>query len=156
MKKLIMILAVVALTVTFTSSTYAQGGKMKKMKQLKTNFVDLNGDGICDNIGTTTPTQLNTRLANSANFVDADGDGVCDNQGTGLGNGKKLNFVDADGDGICDNQGTGLGNGKKLNFVDADGDGVCDNAGNPLKKQLRDGTGTGTGNQNGKKRHGNR
>jgi len=46
------------------------------------------------------------------NFVDADGDGICDNcthsayqhKGVGQGNGPACgNFVDADGDGICDN-----------------------------------------------------
>ena len=52
--------------------------------------------------------------AQGANFVDKDGDGICDNVGTrmgrGRGNGKGLggaaqgaNFVDKDGDGICDN-----------------------------------------------------
>lgn len=77
------------------------------------------------------------------NFVDVDEDGVCDNMGSGAGEGKQYrgagmqgqNFVDADGDGTCDNKGTGLGKGKQhrgagqqgQNFVDADGDGVCDN-----------------------------
>ncbi|MBK8047523.1 MAG: hypothetical protein IPK16_10600 [Anaerolineales bacterium] len=54
------------------------------------------------------------------NFVDADGDGVCDNagqqlgqsgglqtaSGTGLGLNASEEFVDADGDGVCDNLGT--------------------------------------------------
>lgn len=130
MKKLIMLLAIVAISITLTNDIYAQGGKMKKMKQLKTNFVDLDGDGICDNIGTKTPPKVNTILS-----------------GTG--------FVDADGDGVCDNKGTAAGNGKRTNFVDADGDGVCDNEGSALKQRLHDGTGTGTGNGNkGMKKHG--
>ena len=79
-------------------------------------------------------------------FVDADGDGICDNhigagwaRGSGRGNGE--NFVDEDGDGICDNINTGSGlrrgfgrgmgigceSGLRANFVDADGDGACDN-----------------------------
>lgn len=37
-----------------------------------TNYVDTNGDGICDNWGT----------GCGRNYVDADGDGVCDNLGT--------------------------------------------------------------------------
>lgn len=49
------------------------------------------------------------------NFVDADGDGVCDNYGTNCPNPNGGgNFVDADGDGVCDNYGTyrqGAGNG---------------------------------------------
>lgn len=45
---------------------------------------------------------------NGRNFVDADGDGVCDNYGSnGNGCGKRSGcgkgYVDADGDGICDN-----------------------------------------------------
>jgi len=45
------------------------------------------------------------------NFVDADGDGICDHyqsgqcHGCGNGNG----FVDADGDGICDHCQSGYG-----------------------------------------------
>ena len=64
-------------------------------------------------------------------FVDEDGDGICDNyngqgtycQGAGCG------FVDEDGDGVCDyynGQGAycqGIGQG----YVDENGDGVCDN-----------------------------
>ena len=45
------------------------------------------------------------------NFVDADGDGICDNYGTGAGRGNGAGFVDADGDGVCDNYGTGAGRG---------------------------------------------
>jgi hypothetical protein len=68
-----------------------------------------------------------------ANFVDEDGDGVCDNCGSGSygrmhGNGG-VNFVDEDGDGVCDNCGSGSygqANGGGANFVDEDGDGVCD------------------------------
>jgi hypothetical protein len=51
-----------------------------------------------------------------SNFVDADGDGVCDICGNVPGSGQMMhgqgqqgamgsNFVDADGDGICDNYG---------------------------------------------------
>ncbi len=66
------------------------------------NFVDADGDGICDNGDT------------HCSFVDADGDGVCDNGDT------HCSFVDADGDGICDNGDT------HCSFVDADGDSICD------------------------------
>lgn len=37
------------------------------------NFVDADGDGVCDNAGANA----------SESFVDADGDGVCDNMGSG-------------------------------------------------------------------------
>lgn len=63
------------------------------------------------------------------NFVDADGDGVCDNWGSGNqrlrtpGCGLGQGFIDADNDGVCDNwngqgagvqrgQGRGLGQGQ--------------------------------------------
>jgi hypothetical protein len=44
-----------------------------------TNFVDADGDGVCDNAG--------TGAGAGTGFVDADGDGVCDNMGTGTGTG---------------------------------------------------------------------
>lgn len=58
------------------------------------NFIDADGDGICDYCDT------------YCEFVDADGDGICDNYGSGkcrTGRGRGRNFIDADGDGICDN-----------------------------------------------------
>ena len=57
--------AAVVLTLGITTA-FAAGGR---------NYVDANGDGVCDNHG-----------ANCL-YVDADGDGVCDNYGTGLGGG---------------------------------------------------------------------
>lgn len=72
------------------------------------HFVDVNGDGVCDNRGTV-----------CGDYVDANGDGVCDNRGMGCGD-----YVDTNGDGVCDNHGTGCGD-----YVDANGDGVCDNVG---------------------------
>ena len=56
------------------------------------NYVDADGDGVCDNTGAEKCGQ---------NYVDADGDGVCDNSGTNEECGQ--NYVDADGDGVCDN-----------------------------------------------------
>lgn len=42
------------------------------------------------------------------NFVDEDGDGICDNKGSCQQNGEcGKNFVDEDGDGVCDNKGSG-------------------------------------------------
>lgn len=104
--------------------------------QTGANFVDVDGDGVCDE------------------FVDEDGDGVCDNAGQnamGEGNGYMggrnaefdengprgthqgsnggAGFVDADGDGVCDN------------CVDEDGDGVCDNAGAGEQQQKGHGHG---------------
>ena len=84
------------------------------------------------------------------NFIDEDGDGICDLMGTGQsGQGQGYgpwglqagtcggNFIDEDGDGVCDLAGMGQGFGPGGsqdgtcgdNFVDEDGDGVCDLAG---------------------------
>ena len=76
------------------------------------------------------------------NFVDADGDGVCDNWGSGnqrlrtpgCGLGQGAGFVDADGDGVCDNwngqgagvqrgQGRGLGQGQGQGHGNGNGNG---------------------------------
>ncbi len=65
-------------------------------------------------------------------FIDADGDGICDNWqqgGRGGHRGRGQEFVDTDRDGVCDNWqqgGRGGHRGCGQGFVDADGDGVCD------------------------------
>ena len=53
------------------------------------------------------PTAAQPGAGQCVNFVDADGDGVCDNAGTGTGLGAQTggNYVDADNDGVCDNLG---------------------------------------------------
>lgn len=95
------------------------------------------------------------------NYVDEDGDGVCDNYGSnqnGCGNrsgrgnrsGCGKGYVDEDGDGVCDNyssdqngcanrygQGNHSGCGKE--YVDEDGDGVCDNIKYSIKYNLNGG-----------------
>lgn len=58
-------------------------------------WVDEDGDGICDNQGTRCQGQ---------GFIDADGDGICDNQNARC---QGQSFTDANGDGICDNAGNG-------------------------------------------------
>ena len=63
MKKILMGTAIAALVLTVGGTgAFAAGGR---------NYVDANGDGICDNRG------------NYCRFVDTDGDGVCDYHGTG-------------------------------------------------------------------------
>ncbi|MCL2339459.1 MAG: hypothetical protein FWC59_00970 [Actinomycetia bacterium] len=92
------------------------------------SFVDADGDGICDNLGSGSGQNFVDANGDGIcdNFVDADGDGICDNLGSGGGQ----NFVDANGDGICDNfTAGGGGGGRGQNFVDANGDGICDNFG---------------------------
>jgi hypothetical protein len=62
-------------------------------------FVDVNGDGICDNL------------------VDSDGDGINDNRPMHRGARMGSGFVDANGDGICDHMGSGRGYGGARNRV---------------------------------------
>jgi hypothetical protein len=89
-----MIVALVALSAGVAAAQYGHGGGDGA------KYVDLDGDSVCDNIGT------------YPGFVDGDNDGVCDNFGT---NGK-----DSDGDGVPNRQdddykplrdGSGRGNG---------------------------------------------
>jgi hypothetical protein len=128
MKKMMIILAAVILTVTLNTDAFAQNGK-KLQKKLQTNWVDADGDGVCDN-NTGAPKRLNQNNPSAPNFVDADGDGV------------------------CDNAGNPQGKGKRLNFVDADGDGVCDNAGSAVRQRLMDGSGAGEGSKTGLRKRG--
>jgi hypothetical protein len=87
--------------------------------------------------------------AGERDFVDEDGDGVCDVCGVTPGEGARgmgmwgrgvngeCEFVDEDGDGVCDVCGLVPGEGElgprwgrgavgERAFVDEDGDGVCD------------------------------
>ena len=75
------------------------------------NFVDEDGDGICDNYNN----------GGRPGYSDEDGDGICDN----CNNGGCPGYSDEDGDGICDN----YNNGGCPGYSDEDGDGVCDNRG---------------------------
>ena len=75
------------------------------------------------------------------NFVDADGDGVCDNWGSGnqrlrtpgCGLGQGQGFIDADNDGVCDNwngQGTGVQRGQGRGLGQGQGQGQGHGNGN--------------------------
>jgi len=119
----IMIVALVALSAGVAAAQYGQGGAGG------TQYVDADGDGVCDNID------------ERPGFVDADGDGVCDND-CGRGNGGSgcggMEFVDEDGDGVCDNIG--------INGRDSDGDGIP-NGQDDDYEPLRDGSSRGNGGQ---------
>ena len=64
MKKMVMgtVSAALVLSLAVTGAFAAGNGRGR-------NYVDANGDGVCDNYGT----------GRGQYFVDADGDGVCDN-----------------------------------------------------------------------------
>ena len=83
------------------------------------------------------------------NFVDENGDGVCDNAGQQAGprdgTGNQYGAGQRQG-GMRMGQrqaGNGAGQGGNGAFVDADGDGVCDNLGQNVPPR------DGTGRQNG-------
>lgn len=91
MKKIL--LALVGVTVvlagamgTFASSGYSNNTN-KNYNSACVNFIDKNGDCVCDN---RTKTHCNEKRR--ANFVDKNNDGICDN------------FLDKDSNGICDNR----------------------------------------------------
>ena len=108
-----------------------------------TVLADHDGDGIPNGQDPDFIKGAGLGRGNGTNFIDENGDGICDlyqggGQGIGRQSGNRIksglrNFVDADGDGVCDNTGNtgmrGAGRGSRVNFVDNDGDGVCDNAG---------------------------
>ncbi|MBL8025715.1 MAG: hypothetical protein JNL74_04855 [Fibrobacteres bacterium] len=70
-----------------------------------TNFVDKDGDGLCDNVGTRQGSGKGTGCQSGtgcgANFVDANKDGVCDNAGTKKGSGQGMKRGQGKGKGCC-------------------------------------------------------
>jgi hypothetical protein len=83
MKKSIIIgVLIVGLITISIGLAAAQNGQGKGYDSA--DFVDVDGDGVCDNLG------------NCINFVDEDGDGICDNIGK--------NGRDDDGDGTPNGQ----------------------------------------------------
>jgi hypothetical protein len=126
------------------------------------NFVDEDGDGICDtcdNVPGTGTGEQNGNGAAGDNFVDLDGDGVCDDceplapaDGTGNqygrqggqgGQGAAVHQNTTQLDGVTGQSGNGAAGD---NFVDLDGDGICDDCA-PLAPA--DGTGNQYGRQGG-------
>jgi hypothetical protein len=99
MKRRIKLLTISVLVAVFTITTFAQD-------QSKTNKQTKKMVKAQSSLGTNTQ---------SANWIDADGDGVCDNFGTsnqGQGNGKGYGLKDGSGAGARPQDGTGFG---KLN-----------------------------------------
>ncbi len=142
MNKFFGMIALVAMLIFVTTNADAQGrngkGNNNNGNHGQVNFIDTDGDGICDNFVDSDgdgKCDHCAGLGSGTGFIDEDGDGKCDNAGTGKrGNGTR--FIDADGDGVCDNFTDADGDGKCDNctglgsgFIDEDGDGKCDNAG---------------------------
>lgn len=131
------------------------------------NFVDEDGDGICDTCGNVPGTGTGNQNGNGAageNFVDLDGDGICDDcepyapadgsgnqygrQGGQGGQGTAMHQSTTQLDGVTGQGGNGAAGD---NFVDLDGDGVCDDC-EPFAPA--DGTGNQYGRQGGQRGQG--
>ena len=121
--KNLMKFAVVIFAFGFLSSTiFAQEAQTVQVKQItaqQSNWVDANGDGICDNFGTANQGtgQGTMRMNKGANKGMSDG--------TGMGNGY------GDGTGVRPQDGTGFGrkNGDGTGTGTCDGTGVGSSAG---------------------------
>jgi hypothetical protein len=88
---------VTLLAVTTLGVVLAQGPEPDMPSGQGAGFVDEDGDGVCDRLGT------GEGMGRGRGFVDEDGDSVCEN------------FVDEDGDGVCDRLSTGewVGRGRR-------------------------------------------
>lgn len=75
----VLIVGLIVISMGLASAQYSQN-----KGYASADFVDADGDGVCDNFG------------NRANFVDENGDGICDNIGE--------NGRDDDDDGIPNGQ----------------------------------------------------
>jgi hypothetical protein len=116
----------------------ADGDEAAPVKVHTQKFVDLDGDGICDN------QVMGLHRGSGKAFVDADHDGVCDDcggKGKCLSRGQAKGLTDADGNGIKDKReaARGLKRGQtdtqhSANFIDRNGDGVSDNSGKGFTK----------------------
>ena len=103
----IICLILVLTAVTIPVSAIADGGNRnnaynQRQCEYKENFIDEDGDGICDN--------KKEQCSRGENFIDEDGDGVCDNKKGQCS--REKNFIDEDGDGVCDNKNAQNSRGK--------------------------------------------
>lgn len=101
MKRLALLTSILFLALLFTTNTYAQTTPSGNGKGLgaKTNWVDADGDGICDNVGTSN--QGVNRSGKGYGKKDGTGNPVRPQDGTGFG--KKGG--NATGTGACDGTG---------------------------------------------------
>ncbi len=104
MNRKIAVLSILGLAL-FIGAVYALPGTENSYRQR--NFVDENGDGICDHY------QSGTCPGYGKGFTDENGDGICDHYQSGTCPGYKngKGFVDENGDGICDKAQSGCGGG---------------------------------------------
>ena len=77
-------LAILLSLTFFASSANAQSTGRGNPTPVKTNWVDLNGDGLCDNVGT--PAQGSSQVGKGYGKKDGTGTQVRPLDGTGFGN----------------------------------------------------------------------
>ena len=108
MNKRILLSTLFAMAVGFSANVYAQETTPVVPATPSTqgpNFVDKDGDGICDNY---TANHGKNGQRKGKGFVDANGDGICDNAGSGKGMGAgKGSGTGCTGTGTCTGQGKG-------------------------------------------------
>jgi hypothetical protein len=106
MKKLISLMAVTVMLVMVSGSVFAQdaqngfGNKNNngRGQGLRTNWVDSNGDGVCDNVGTDQQRAMQNKRINNENKSG---------NGQGYGKGNKGHY--GDGTGLRPQDGNGFG-----------------------------------------------
>ena len=114
MKNILKLSAVLFFLALISNATFAQdAGNVTKQQVRQANWVDANGDGICDNVGTAAQRQ-NQSKSKKMNK------GVKKAAGQGLANGNMNGY--GDGTGLRPQDGTGFG--KK------NASGTCDGTGN--------------------------
>ena len=112
MKKIINISAILILISIFTTSVFAQENNIQVRKMVKSqtlqgvgnqgpNYVDADGDGICDNVGTN---NQGTGNGNQRGLKDGSKTRMMPQDGTGFGKGSGT----GNGDGTAECDGTGL------------------------------------------------
>ena len=124
MKRLINLSAILALSLVFTTAAFAQDENQntnQNRKMVKAQTMQATG-------------------TQSDNWVDADGDGICDNFGTerqGQGNGKGYGLKDGSGAGLKPQDGTGFGkmNGAGNGIGDGTGTGAVDGSGQASRRR---------------------
>jgi len=121
MKRLINLSVVLLVLSIFTSSIFAQEEvniQNKRMVKAQTqqglntqgpNWTDADGDGICDNFGTSSREQSNGK---GHGLKDGNGAGTRPQDGTGFGKGNRTGLGDGTGAGVCDGSGP-KGGGKR-------------------------------------------
>ena len=114
MKNILKLSAALFFLALISNTTFAQdAGNVTKQQVRKANWVDANGDGICDNVGTAAQKQNQ-----SINM----------NKGIKKGNGNSQDLANGNINGRGD--GTGLRPQDGTGFGKKSGNGTCDGTGN--------------------------